>query len=519
MLKGSSSNIDIWYYLAILERRKYVALSVALVVISLCTWGSFFMPKVYEASSTVFVERSSILDPLIRGVGVSGSLEDRLRNLRDSITTRNIIERVVKKLGIDEKIKNSREYETLTDNIRKHLGIKVRGATDLFIISYSGKDPKLVRDVVNTLVDEYIEENLEYRRTDAYSAHEFIRNQLEEYKKKLDESDVALKEFREKNPQLIPQTENTLLGKIEGFQTAKTEADIRLKELKMKRENLQKQISGEKELTVAFVTRENSSQRARLNYLNNQLMLLMTKYTEDYPEVIKVKSEIEEIKKQIAQAKDSPGEGTNSETSTMNPIYQQLREEMVRTDAELESLKARSAELSRQQQSAQRILGSMPKEQMEWAKLQRDRNVYQTIYNDLLHKLENARVSKDLELADKTTTFRVVDPAILPTMPVKPDRVQMILLGLIFGIVSGIGAVFGLEYLDNSFKDTDSIETRLKLPVFATIPRIITEEDELSAKRLNRKVFTAAGAYLFVIGLVLAREILYRYMGIRIINF
>ena len=136
-----------------------------------------------------------------------------------------------------------------------------------------------------------------------------------------------------------------------------------------------------------------------------------------------------------------------------------------------------------------------------------------------MQKLENARVSKDLEVSNKTGSFRIVDPAILPTVPTQPNRVKMILLGIILGIASGIGAVFGFEYFNRSFKDEASIESELKLAVLATIPSITTEEDELSTKKLDRRVFTTAGAYLFVIGMVLVEEFLYRYMGIRIINF
>ena len=520
-MQENAQPFDIKRYLAIILRRKYLALSVGLAALSILTWGSFVLPKAYEASSTVFVEKSSMINPLIQGLGISSNMEERLRTIKDSITSRNILERVIKKLGLDAKAKNPAQYEGLIEDVRKNLDIKVKVTnreTDLFIISYTGRDPKTVMNLVNTLVSEYIEENLGYRRTDAYGAYEFIQSQLLEYKKKLDESDRAIREFRERNPHMVPQSETTLLGRLEGFETARIEAEIRLKELLRKRDNLQKQLSGEKELTVAFVTREGSPQ-ARLNYLNNQLMLLMTKYTDNYPEVIKVKSELEELKRQIAHGKEAPLEGSGSETSAINPIYQQLKEEFTRTDAEIESLRARSVELSRQQQAAQGILGRMPKEQEEWSKLQRDRNVYQKIYDDLLQKLENARVSKDIELTDKTTTFRVVDPAVLPSYPVKPDRVKMILLGIFLGIASGIGTALGLEYLDPAFKDEDSIESKLKLPVLVTIPRMVIEADELTAKRLNRRVFLASGAYLFIIGLVLIEEFISKYMGIKIINF
>jgi len=520
-----TNDFNIQMYWGMILKKKYIALTVALAVLSIFTWGSFIWPKTYEASSTVLIEKSSIIDPLISGVGISGGIEDRLSNLKDNITSRSLLERVVNKLNIADNAKNQAQIEALITKIRTNLNITAQrapesgnGGINLFRVSYRGDNPMVVRDTVNILVSEYIEDNLGSRRSDVYGAYEFIQSQLLEYKGKLEESDRAVREFRERNPRMVPQSEPTVLGRLESFQTSRIEAEIRLKELLRKKDNLHKQLSDEKELTVAFVTREGSPQ-ARLHHLNSQLMLLMTNYTDNYPEVIKVKSEIEELKKQIAQAKDSRTEESGSETTAMNPIYQQLKEEMSRTDAEIESLRARAGELSRQQQEAQGILGRMPKEQEEWSKLQRDRNVFQNIYDDLLQKLENARVSKDLEVSNKTGSFKIIDTAILPTLPVQPNRVIMILLGLLFGSLSGIGVGVGLEYLKPSFKDVGSIETLLRVPVLATIPQITTEEDKLSARERDRRVIIATAAYLFIIGLLLTREFLYRYIGINILNF
>jgi len=157
------------------------------------------------------------------------------------------------------------------------------------------------------------------------------------------------------------------------------------------------------------------------------LVILTTKYTAQHPEVIKTKSEIEDLKQQIASTKKSPGGTGEDESSTMNPG---LMEKIAETEAEIDALKTRSDELLKQQQKAKEVRGGMPKEQEEWTKLQRDRNVYQSIYDDLLKKLENAKVSKDLELTDKVSNFKVVDPAILPFSPIKPNRVALILAGI-----------------------------------------------------------------------------------------
>jgi polysaccharide biosynthesis transport protein len=526
MPSGKSPDFDIRHYWGMILKRKYLSLGVALTVLSIFTWGSFIWPKTYEAVSTVAVEKSSLIDPLIKGVGVSTNLEGVLGNLKNHITSRNIIERVMKKLDLDANAKNSSQYESTIDGIRNNLNITVMesrsrqadSGTALFTISYTGSNPKTVRDIVNTLVSEYIEENMGHRTSDAEGAYDFIKNQLLEYKTKLDESDKSIREFREKHPRMIPQNEPVLLGKIDGLQTSRMESEIRLKEQLRKKENLQKQLSGEKELTVAYVSRDGTPQ-GRLDYLNNQLITLQAKYTENYPEVIKVKHEIDDLKRQLAQGKTSKSESSGSETSAMNPIYQQLRQELAKTDSEVDSLRARIGELSRQQGKLDSLLGQMPKEQEEWSKLQRDKNVYQKIYDELVDKLENAKVSKDLEGTNKIGAFRVVDPAILPPLPVKPNRVQMILLGFFFGILSGIGVVLGLENLKPTFKDEGSIESLLKMPVLALIPTINTEEDKILDKKLDRRIMIATASYLAVICLVLTEEFLKRYAGITIINF
>ncbi len=522
MSESSLNTFDIKRYWGLILQRRYLALSVALTVLSLCTLASFILPKVYEATSTIFIQRSTLINPLIKGIGVTSNSEEGLRTLRDSITSRNIISRVIEKLNLDAGDVKSQKHEGLVSAIKNNISITVKGGggsqgADLFIISYRGSDPKKVRDIVNTLVEEYIAEALGYRRSDASGAFEFVQNQLAEYKTKLEESDKDIRAFRERNPDIVPQTEGAVLTRMEAFQTQKIDADIKVQELMRRRDNLKKQLTGEKELTVAFVTREGSPE-ARLSYLNSQLVLLTTKYTDQHPEIRKTKAEIEELKKQISHAKSAPADTGSSETSTLNPIYQQLKEDLARTDAEIDSLKARSSELLHQQQQAKSVLGGMPKEQEEWTKLQRDRTVYQHIYDDLLNKVETARVSKDLEFTDKATTFKVVDPAVLPVFPVQPDRIKFILVGIFLGIAAGVGTVLSIDYLNHSFKDEDSIEKSLNLPVLVAIPSVVIEGDTMAVRQLDKKVMIAASVYLGIILLLLVKEVLYKYVGVTIIG-
>lgn len=517
-------NIDLKYYWGVLRRKRYLALAVGLGVLSVFTLGSFVIPKTYESSATVYIKGTSLVNPLLQGVGVSVTLEERLRNLRNTLTSRSLLERVIKKLNLDANVKNPTQYEALIESLRKNLTVNVRGggasASDLFFtIAYRGSNPKRVTDLVNTHIQECVSINASSRTQDASGAYSFIEKELNEYREKLEASDKLIREFREQHPTMVPQTESVMVGRIEGFQTGKIDAEIRLRELEKRRESLRRQLAGEQELTVAFVSGGNSPQ-SRLDSLNSQLMLLLTKFTDDHPEVLKVRSEIEELQQQIGQAMsgqaNKPSAGMGSEMRALNPVYRQIKEELARTDTEIDTLRARQGELIRQMHEGQTQLRKMPKDQEEWAKIQRNRSVYQRIYDDLLNKLESARVSRDLELG-QNTVFNVMDPPVEPHLPIWPNRIKMIFAGLVLGVLGGIGLVFLLDFFQHTFKNEDMLERRVNYPLLASIPEIVTDDDKTAILELDRKYFKATIVYLSVIGLLFAEAVLKQLFGINIL--
>ncbi|RPI77864.1 MAG: hypothetical protein EHM45_07610 [Desulfobacteraceae bacterium] len=526
------------HYTQVLVRRKYIALAVGLAVLSVFTWGSFIMPKVYEASSTVTIEKSGLINPLMEGVGVSPT-EARLRKIRSTIASRSTIAQVIEKLGPAYATENETQFNGLIKKIQSNLKITVReegerrGDPDLFTIEYRGGDPLEVKNFIETLVKEFINQSVLYQNMDAEGVYRFIDSQLEEYKIKLEYSDKSIREFLEQNPTMVPQSEETIARRIENFQVAYIEGSIQLKELLQKRENLRKQLTGEKELSVAFISESSYSpagfkgtsedrQKEHLNTLNNELMLLLTKYTIDHPDVLRLQSEINEIQSQLAKPKEkrnNSGSVSGSEMRTLNPVYHRIKEELSKTDMEIDAVRARVDELTKRQSEGRAVLERMPKEQEEWTKLRRDRTAYQHIYDELLQKRESARVSKNLEMSDSTMIFRMIDSPILPRFPVSPNRIQWIVFGFLMGIVSAFGAAVGRDYLDPSYKNEQTIQDDLHLPVLASIPLIRTATDHHAKTKFDNKIYALAAIYCTLIGLLLFIEILYRYLGIRLLPF
>ena len=161
-------------------------------------------------------------------------------------------------------------------------------------------------------------------------------------------------------------------------------------------------------------------------------------------------------------------------------------------------------------------LGGRPEEQADWSKLQRDRGTYQKMYDDTLQRLEAAKASKDIQMGADSSLLKVVDPAVLPVIPVKPDMVIFIAAVLLLGLASGIGSVIGLDLLQNPYRDEESVEKGLKMPVLISISRISGQEDRDVSRRKDLKIFGVAGVYVLLICVLLIREVIFRATGTRI---
>src|SRR4030067_1525874 len=337
----------------------------------------------------------------------------------------------------------------------------------------------------------------------------------------MEEVEERLMSFRREKGLTLATDERTLMSSIKQNKDEMENTEVKIKELEAKKAKMKQQLSGEEPFTIAIIDKgkgDGSSLSTRLKMLEQKIPMLLTRYTENYPEVIKTRAEIETIKKQIETQKQSQGAENASEgdlgsgTSMTNPLYQQLKEELFRSDSEIDSLKAKQATLNNRLKKSESEMQNIPKEKKDLSDLERDRNTYQKIYEQLLSRLGQSEVSEQMEVQDKGTTFRIVDPAILPTRPVSPNRVLLILIGIVAGAAAGVGVVLLSDYLDNSIRDIDTLKSELGLQVLAVIPKITTDDDIKKEQRLDRRVYAISLTYLTIIGGIFIREIIVSFL-------
>lgn len=496
---------EIFIYLRALYRYRYLAGGVALVVMTIIGGYSFTIPKKYSADSTVFIERN-VIDNLVRGIAVSPDINDRIRVMRYAILSRDLVTKALEEIGSDIFTKTEAEQqEYITNLIDNRINLRIRGQ-ELFILSIVDKDPVFAQKFVNTLVGKYVEDNISAKRDETYGANRFLQEQIETFKAKLEAAEDKIIDFRKKNGVYFSVDEGATLANIRAIEEQIEALVLNQETLTARKKQIKEQLSGIPE-TIDMVSE--SAEGNRLAEMESRLATLLLRYTDNYPEVIRLKSEIEILKVQLSEPVNQDSDSGRTRLTSMNPLYQDLQGRVFEIDAELSSLAAQKLNLQRTIAKREKELQDVPTARKELGILVQERDSVRNIYNDLLGRMSQSEVSKQMEIGNKTATFRIVDAAVLPKVPVSPNMLKMFLLAVAGGIGCAVGLVYLLESLDNRVRDA-SIFEELSLDVLAVIPNIKDPQMVSKALRNNVLFVLVCGSYFLCFSALFVYEIYLR---------
>lgn len=469
----TNNEFDFRKYLDLLLRRKRLFIALALLIMTGGVVYSYSLPKIYEAKSTVFIEKN-VISELVKGIAVTPSMEQTIKVLTYALTSRTILVKVINELDMNVKKNSDAELENILARVNRNISVKVKD-NNLFMITYKDPNPKIARDFINTLVRVYIEQNVSSKREESYGAIQFLSEQIGTVKEKLDKADDELNKFKAQQGGVVNIDEAKLFQEINS-------AEQKLQDIQMRRRHLE----GLKQVT----RRESDPMQAQLSALQKRQDELKAQFNDNYPELIRIKGEIDSLKQQMGK-RPAPGVGQTDP------------QEVAKIEAELNALRLSESGLRRYISANQALLRKIPMVKAELEKKDVDKRKQKELYDQLLSRQGQSEVSKQMEVQDKTTTFRIVDPAVLPVKPVSPNRVRIILLGIVAGIAGSFGLIFGLDQISNTVKSVDSLKS-YGLTVLAVIPRIPNAALELKRRRENRMIYAVASCYfLFIIGFLL----------------
>ena len=177
-------------YLKIVFRRKWFLIVPIVIGIVGGTIAGNILPKSYEASTLILVEEGRVINPLIQGLAVSTSVAQRLGVLREQILGWDRIAQLIKTLSLAKDVRNQWQFETLVKTLRSSIIVRLRGPS-IISISYAGKHPAEAQNIVKTITDIFISENLRQQTKETEDAVAFINEQVSLFQKKLKESEVS----------------------------------------------------------------------------------------------------------------------------------------------------------------------------------------------------------------------------------------------------------------------------------------------------------------------------------------
>lgn len=459
-------------YLQLILKKKRLFVAVALVLMTAGIAVSYLLPKKFEATSVVFIEKS-IISELVKGLAVTSTVEDKMKALTYAISSRTLIAKTIDDLDLNIKAGGAARTEQMINAFQKQLVVKQKDKEGLFIISFQHENPVVARDFVNTLVRRYIEENVSSKREESYGATKFISEQIGSFKEKYEKADAEVKKIRSDKGTILSRDQGMLAKEI-------ADAQQKLDDLRIKRV----QIEGQRAVL------KSGDDRSKLVALQKRLDELRRQYTENYPDVVRVKGEIDELQGAM-----------KGRAGFSDP------QELERLDIELRSIRQAEDGQRRVIATDRQLLMEVPAARAQLEKSEQELNNQKILYDQLVARQGQSEVSKQMEVQDKTTTYRVVDPAVLPAKPVSPNRVMIIAFGIIGGVAASFGLLLLLDHFDRSFKASDEIDM-LQLPVLAVIPQILKPDEIALETRRDRRLYRFAGAYFTLVLATLAFEAL-----------
>lgn len=332
------------------------------------------------------------------------------------------------------------------------------------------------------------------RAGQASKTAEFLKAQLADVKKELVAQERRTSDFTLSHIGELPEQVEVNLVSLERLNTQlrlNSEQQIRSAE---RRERLEQQLDAV-ESAVPRPEPAPSPRSAELTKLRQQLNELLRKYTDEYPEVIRVRQEIR-TRETEAGADTS---AVSAPVAVPDP-KPRLREAVAEAAAELRTLKAEELTLREAIASYEQRVENVPKRQEEFQSLSRD---YQTIkdrYDTLLKRSEEAQLAESLEQGHEVERFRILDPAIPPREPSAPSRIRLLIVGFLFSLALVAAVVLAAEYLDTSFHDVDDLRASVAVPSVFSVPLIAVPADG----RKRARVFALAVASMAALILIVA---------------
>ena len=437
-------------YYRLLRKHRWLVVGLFLVTVLTVAIWTFLQTPIYQATATVLIEPEPPRILNIQEVTpVGGPTQEYYRTQYELMTSRPSAEKVIENLNLKQRIPGLATAADPARALTAGVTIEPRRNTRLVLVKYESADPALAAEVANAVAKQYAKHNLDLKLKAAQDALTWLTEQMSGLKAKVQESSVALQNYRVKAGIMGLQEQRQITAqKIMDFNKAYLEAQAQRLSVEAKMNELQRVASDQGGSRTIFTVADNTliqKLKAEASDLEVQKSKLLKTYKDKHPEVLKVQAQMDQVSQKI-----------EAEIKTM----------MRGVQTEYRVAKAREETLlgnvNRLRQEGQEL----NEKEIQYLALQRDSDSNQQLYEAVLKRLKETGVTGGLE----TNNVSVIEDAPVPRVPIRPSKRTNLLIAVVVGLVVGIGTALGIEYFDTTIKTPDDVERYLGVPVIGIVP-------------------------------------------------
>jgi polysaccharide chain length determinant protein (PEP-CTERM system associated) len=405
---------------------------------------------------------------------------DLYPELRDKWTTEEVV----------AKMRESTTLEPISTEVIDRRTGRPATATIALELSYEGKNPRKVQQVTNTLTSLFLEENIKERVKQVEETSTFLEGELQRVKADMATLESKIAVFKEEHINELPEMLQVNQQSLNNIERNIEKTNEQLRNLREREGYLRTQLIG---VEPHLKDEQEQATREHLQVLRVQLVDMKTRYTDQNPDIIKLRAQITDLEQQLA---DMEAEKKGAGNRPDNPAYINLSAQLASTYNDIRSLTRELTELNAEADKYRRRITATPRVEDQYRDLTMALSNTQLKYNDLAAKHMEARVATGLEKEQKGERFTLIEPPRLPEKPFKPNRLAIVLIGFVLGVGAGVGFAALREFSDDSVRSADQLEAAIGLPVLTGIPVIMTRKDIVARRR--RRLATAAGVFLVI---------------------
>jgi len=550
-------------------RRRRTFVTAALVSALATVLTAALLPSTYRSTATILIEQQEIPQDLVRSV-ITSFADQRVQVISQRVmTTQNLLS-LVERYNLYPDIRRAQPREVLVDKLRSDIGMHMISAdvidprsgrptqaTIAFSVSYQSRSPDLALKVANDLTSLYLNENLTSRTQLGHQTATFFSEESARQAAHIADLDKSLTAFKQKHSNDLPELVQLNLQTMERTELELHDAQNKLDSLDSQRVLLEAQLAQINPTSQVF---SDTGQRVmgpedRLKALKSQLASYKARFAPGHPDIVsterevqglesQVKSdddtsdrlrELDEAKAQLARAREkysadhpdvvrlqravdglasaveaaaNTGKKREATTHSDNPVYIQVKGELDALAVERDRAVKRRDELQAKFDDYERRMAKSPEVEREFHTMSRELETAQLEYKLILAKQTEAQVSENLESERKGERFTMIEPPQMPEKPISPNRLLIVVMGLLLSLALGVGAAAAHESFDASVRGPTDIRQLLQVPALASIPVIVTTEDRARRRKMIR--YSWGGTVVAVILIVVTFHLFVR---------